>query len=318
MKTINKYIIYVFAEIYRFITYYLSTIISRHIDYFHYKVLSFFAYPIFTIDRSSGTIGNKCYGNLWAIKNAVKGGFSKKCMIEHGLYFGEFVIEEECISDSIDTIYTYSDYRKNAIINWFDGKLDKRIITVGPYIIYANHFKQIDELKKIKKKLGRVLLVFPSHPSPEASFSYNLDELLDEIDIVAKRFDTVLVSLFWLDIKKGNDKYYLDRGYTVVCSGIRSDRWFLSRQKDLLWLADYSMSNDIGTHIGYSIAMGVPHYLFKQKLSLKGKGAEYMIDKYNQIRIKEYNELIGVFGCDSEIITSDQLDVIKKYWGHWT
>ena len=34
--------------------------------------------------------------------------------------------------------------------------------------------------------------------------------------------------------------------------------------------------------------------------------------------IKEYNELIGVFGCDSEIITSDQLDVIKKYWGHWT
>ena len=78
------------------------------------------------------------------------------------------------------------------------------------------------------------------------------------------------------------------------------------------------MSNDIGTHIGYSIAMGVPHYLFKQKLSLRGKGAEYMIDKYNQIRIKEYNELIGVFGCDSEIITSGQLDVIKKYWGHWT
>jgi len=238
-------------------------------------------------------------------------------MIEHGLYFGEFVIETECLDNSINTIYTFSEYRKNAILKWFKGKLDKNIITVGPYILYANHFKSEIELASIKKKMGKVLLVFPSHSSPGEVTEYNLAEFLKEVDRVAQYFDSVLVSLYWLDVRRKYDKPYIKRGYKVVCSGIRSDRWFLSRQKDLFWLADVSMSNDIGTHIGYSIAMGVPHYLYKQKIKLISNAAEYSFDKCNQNRLREYNEMIESFGSLSFSITDEQISVVKKYWGQW-
>jgi hypothetical protein len=317
MMEFKKWLLYIPKEIFKFVTYYPCMIISRRIDYFHYRLLTCFSYPIFTINPASGIIGNKCYGSLWAIKNATGTNFHHRCMIEHGLYFGEFVIEDECKLMFIDTIYTFSEYRKNAILNWFGGNLGKEIIPIGPYILSAKHFKSENKLKTLKKELGKILLVFPSHPTHSASTQYDVDEFLKEVDDVAKDYDTILVSLFWLDIRRGNDKPYIQKGYKVVCSGIRSDRWFLSRQKDLLWLADLSMSNDIGTHIGYSVAMGVPHYIFKQKVELVGGGIEYSMDKYNQIRVKEYNEMIEAFGRKATFITDEQVSIVKKYWGQW-
>lgn len=317
MNSLLKYIFNIPKKLYKLVLYYPCTIVSRHIDYFHYKLLTCFSYPIFTVNSESGIIGNKCYGNLWAIKNATKSNYHSKCMIEHGLYFGEFVLEDECKIKTIDTIYTYSEYRKNAILNWFCGSIEKEIILVGPYIVHADHFKSKDELKELKSKLGKVLLVFPSHPSPGVTTQYNMGEFMKEIDAVSKDYDTTLVSLFWLDIRRGYDKPYIEKGYRVVCSGIRSDRWFLSRQKDLIWLADLSMSNDIGTHIGYSVAMGVPHYIFKQKVEIVGDGIEYSNDKYNEIRAREYNELIEAFGKKTSIITDKQIEIVKKYWGQW-
>ena len=68
-------------------------------------------------------------------------------MIEHGLYFAEYVLKDECIMPCIDTIYTYSNYRKNAILKEFGKNFDKEIIMVGPYIQYADYFKSKDKLK---------------------------------------------------------------------------------------------------------------------------------------------------------------------------
>ena len=93
---------------------------------------------------------------------------------------------------------------------------------------------------------------------------FDENEFVMEIAEVAKDYDSVLISLFGVDVKNGRDKMYIDKGFQIVCNGTRSDRWFLSRQRDLFELADFSMSNDVGTHIGYSIAMGVPHYIFNQ------------------------------------------------------
>lgn len=317
MKSIFSSIALFFKEIGKFVVYYPCTFISKHVDYFHYKLLSSVNYPIFTINPASAIIGNKCYGNLWAVKNATGEDFHPDCMIEHGVYFGEFVMEDECKLDSIDTIYTYSEYRKNAILKWFDGEINKKIIPIGPYILYADNFKSQSELKDLKTSLGRVLLVFPSHSlsDHEQLTNYDVDAFMKEVDEMAKGFDSVLVSVYWADVKRGYDKPYIKRGYKVVCSGIRSDRWFLSRQKDLFTLADFSMSNDLGTHIGYSVAMGVPHYIFKQKVEIEGFGIEYASDIHNQIRAREYNEIIDIFSSKAPVITERQKEVVAYYWG---
>ena len=315
--TIKAYFFWLLQKIYNHTPYCICTWMFRHIDYFHYKALVHFEHPILTKRKEGGIIGNECYGNLWAVKNAMKEGFHPNCMIEHGVYFGEYVIENECTIPSIDTIYTYSEYRKKAILKWFDGKFDKKIVTVGPYILYADNFKTKKQLRKIKAKLGRVLLVFPSHPFPGQKLEYNIGSFQKEIEDVAKDFDTVLVSLGYEDVRKGNDKIYLNKGYKVVCSGGRMDRWFLCRLHDLLELSDMSMSNDVGTHIGYSVAMGVPHYLFKQKvISENVDGSPLQSDnRINSTRKREYDKLYEVFSSKEPIITQNQKEMVNFYWG---
>ena len=70
---------------------------------------------------------------------------------------------------------------------------------------------------------------------------------------MAKDYDTVLISMIGYDIQQGFDKKYRNKGYRIVSSGTRNDPYFLNRQRDLMELADMTISNNIGTHIGYSI-----------------------------------------------------------------
>ena len=111
-----------------------------HVDYFHPERFSH-DIPLYAYPYLPGILGNKCYGNIHAIKNATGKNFHKHCMIEHGLYFAEYVLKDECIMPCIDTIYTYSNYRKNAILKEFGKNFDKEIIMVGPYIQYVDYFK---------------------------------------------------------------------------------------------------------------------------------------------------------------------------------
>lgn len=306
-------------KIYTFVCYYAYHIITAYDDCFHYKHF-IKDLPIFLFSKESGILGNKCYGNYNEIKRALGNDFKKCCMIEHGLYFGRYVIEKECMIPKVNTIYTYSNYRKDSILEHFNYKLDKNIICVGPYIKYARHFLSNSELKNLKAKFGKVLLVFPSHSSPDALSFYNEKEFIAEINDIAKDYDTVIVSLFWLDIKRELDIYYKEKGYVVACSGTRSDWRFLRRQKDLISLADMSMSNDVGTHVGYCISMGVPHYMYRQQINIEYNedivGARD--DNYNErCRKLEYNEIFMAFNSKEPIIKSVQLEVVKKYWGEF-
>jgi hypothetical protein len=299
-----------------FIIYYSYCMATARFDYFHYSLMKY-CIPIFSISDENGIMGNKCYGNNKVLKNYFKKRFDRNCMIEHGVYFGRVVLADECTIKNVKTIYTYSQYRIDCINEYFKGKLNKKVIAVGPYIMYANNFKNKESLQKIKRQYGKILLVFPSHQSPECNLKFDDNALLSEIDTVARWYDSVFISLFWLDIKKGFDKLYKQKGYTVVCSGSRSDPCFLSREKDLIQLADMSMSNDVGTHIGYCIALGTPHYLFKQKILVEFKDNNHnrALEYSNIIRQKEYEEIFGAFNSSKPIITNRQRKIVEKYWG---
>jgi hypothetical protein len=286
---------------------------NRQIDYFNYIKISK-NFPVFSISSQAGVIGNKCYGNINAVKNKLKNDFDKKCMIEHGLYFGEYVIKEECLIKNITSIYTYSPYRLEAIKKQIPN-IDKNIITVGPYILYVKNFHNQQKLAQLKKKYGRILLVFPSHPFPGQPIEYNLKSFLSEIAKISHSFDTVFVSLHWLDIKNGLSENYKRKGYKIVCSGTRSDPYFLRRLKDLIELSDMTMSNDLGTHIGYCIALNRPHYLYKQTVCSKGNLQHENSSTVNNIRLKEKEIFYSFFSEYKEEITEEQRNIVKYYWG---
>lgn len=303
----------IFYKLYCHMPYWLCTYIFSKIDYFHYKLLSFYEHPFKTKSKLPGVMGNECYGNLWAIKNATKDKFHEHCMIEHGIQFSGALIENECNMPCIDTIYTFSEFRKKVILDHFGDSFRKEIFPIGPYILYVDNFKSSRKLKKLKGKLGKVLLVLPSHSTLGYKMEYDETAFLHEVDKISKDYDTVLVSLFWADIRYGRDKMYLKKGYKVVCSGTRSDRWFLSRQKDLFELADFSMSNEVGTHVGYLIALGCPHYIFKQKMIELHEYSNEETDYYSND--KDFNLIRDAFSSKKPVITEEQKKIVDHYWG---
>lgn len=302
-----------------FLSYYNYVLRTRNVDYFDYKK---FARPcaIFAgITLKPGLLGNRCYGNWKAIQTVMGAKYDKHSMIEHGIYFGRQIIFTECEMPEISTIYTYSPYRLDVLKEHYQGYLGKKVIAVGAYIKYAPNFHSGVELKAIKQKYGKILLVFPSHPSFSIDTVYNFEEFINEIDRIGKDFDSIFVSMFWVDIVNGKHKIYENKGYTIVCSGNRYDPKFLSRQRDLIELSDMTMSNDLGTHVGYSIALERPHYIFKQKveLNLDKEDANIVADLKNTeaARIKEYDEIQKAFGKYSYEITDEQRKIVAYYWG---
>ena len=97
--------------------------------------------------------------------------------------------------------------------------------------------------------------------------------------------------------------------------GYREDCHFLERQRTLIKLADFTMSNSIGTHVGYCVYMGKPHYSFKQWY-------EYDIVLHSekdtakaQGELFEQEVVRDAFSSCEEAITEQQLSICKKYWG---
>jgi hypothetical protein len=301
-----------------FFIYYYFVFKNRKIDYFNYNKL-IQNFPIFSFSNEPGIIGNKCYGNHIAVSNALKDINLNTTSIEHGLYFGKYVIKSESNSNSIDTIVTFSEYRKDALLN--SGIINKNIITIGPYIKYINYFKSINDLNIIKKNLRKTLLVFPLHNSDEVEKNYDQNDFINEIFRLKEKhdFNTILISMYWLDIKNKKHLIYQKFGFTIVTAGNRSDPFFLSRLKDLIYLCDMTISNDLGTHVGYCICLNKPHYIYRQYIKINDK-IKKVTDNFDSLfyttYFKEIELFLNLFSSDELRISNEQKSIVKYYWGN--
>jgi hypothetical protein len=126
--------------------------------------------------------------------------------------------------------------------------------------------------------------------------------------------------MYWKDILNGNHFPYREHGFQVVTAGHRSDSYFLSRLKDIIELSDYTMSNFVGTHIGYCISLGKPHYIIKQKYEIYGENIEKEFEDRRDINYlhsfkNEESEIIDAFDNFIFSITDLQIFIVEKHWG---
>ena len=212
----------------------------------------------------------------------------------------------------ISKVYTFGSIRHKYINQYLEqNNLKREVIEIGPYILYAKNFYDEEKLGEIKKKYGKILLVYPQHSIEDSHVSYEIQDLISEIKSKSHFFDSVFVCLYWKDILIHPDyvKQYEDAGFTVVSNGHRSDPKFLSRQKDLIMLSDMMLTNGLGTHIGYSICLGKPVFFYNQKTYVNSESKNSLSDTES--------EFIKEFGDFSFSISNAQEKLVKEYWGNW-
>ena len=260
--------------------------------------------------------GNSFYGAVRAFEKYANYYSSVKACIEHGVYFGNYVNKSELDESGLPCLITFGPARVRHV----HDVSNVPVVPVGPYIAYAEDYLNDKEKGKLKSKLGKVLLVFPSHSVDRVSVSFEFENLCSKINQVknSEEIDTVLISLYFKDINNGLARAYEDKGYRVVTNGYREDVLFLPRLKTLIEVSDLTMSNSVGTHVGYCAFLNTPHMVFNQEKIYK---ADSVIDRvefdniYASQVLKEKDDVATAFASFTDCLSEDQVRVCNQYWG---
>jgi len=257
---------------------------------------------------------NNKYGMNFILKEYMGVSVNKSLngIVEHGLYLGDYIDRDELLLN-VKTIVTFGDSR---IKHLMAKTVNKVIVPIGPYIHYAKSLLDEQSFVKLKRNLGKVLLVFPCHSLAGGQWcEYSMKELCTEIKRVGQNYDSILISLYYTDIGKAD--IYRQNGFEVVTSGHENDKYFLSRQRTLIELSDYTMSNSIGTHIGYCIYLNKPHYVYTQETRHVNVFSRKMEIKQSRGSIvdSEVQEIQSAFSENSNSILAMQRELVDKYWG---
>lgn len=222
--------------------------------------------------------------------------------IEHGVFFTGIIDD---MSQRADIIYTMSDERKMFIESVM---YKKKCIAVGPYIKYADPVISEQDLADKRKQFGKTLLVFPAHSVHSMNVSFDIEAFIEEIDRIRKCYDysTVLVCTYWKDYICGLARKFEEKKWIICSAGHIYDNNFMNRLRTIIELSDLTMSNALGTNIGYGIALGKPHYLFYQAI-------EGVV--YNSYYEEVLEAAIKCFGKYKEYVSDADKAFVEKYWG---
>ena len=190
---------------------------------------------------------------------------------------------------------------------------NKDIYAVGAPFFYASSLMSKEQIANEKKRLGRNLLAFPMHSSVCCDTDFAPDKFLSILEEERKKFDSVRVCIYWKDILRGAHKVYLEHGFECVCNGHINDINFLRRQKALFEIADATISNGIGSHVGYSVFMEKPHRLIDDFYTYSGGDGAQLTDMMTKNNYKRVEK--AFLETDDYVITQMQRDIVDEFWG---
>jgi hypothetical protein len=271
----------------------------------------------FALDRQQRTREiygpNDYYGHATILKNYAQIPQRKtiKAAIEHGLDFGGFVWDED-MNCRLPAILVSAKFRFPVL----EKHTDKKLFAIGPLLGYAPHLLSEKALESEKQRLGRNLLVFPAHSTHIVDSYFDIDEYCKHLGEIGKDFDTIRICLYWKDVLRGRVKDFTRYGFECVTAGHIFDPLFLPRLKSIIECATVTTSNDLGTHVGYCVFMGKPHYLFSHKITLTAETEEILKSSAPDRSDKpDVVELVKAFSEWRDDISVQQKEVVERYWG---
>lgn len=236
-------------------------------------------------------------------------------LFEHGILYTDYIGGAFRIHEYLPSIVA-SKYRLNILKK---QKNYRGAYAIGPYINYANSLLNEEEIKSEKERLGRTLLVFPSHSIDCVTAQFDYNNFIDEIKRVGKDFDNIRICMYYQDVTLNKHKPYQKEGFEIVTAGHFNDYYFLNRLKSIILTSDVTMANDIGTHLGYCLYLNKPHYIFKQKIdydirnNLIEKNTKEAHEKIN--KSDNVTNILRLFSEYGEKITPEQYALISYLWG---
>lgn len=131
---------------------------------------------------------------------------------------------------------------------------------IGPYSLYTKGIYSTQELLSLKKKYGRVATVYlGQHNNEGDKNAIAPKKLLDQVfDTYKKDYDTLFLSVYWVDVGNEFYQYAKNKGFHLVSAGFRFDCKFNQRLKTIFDLSDLIVMNTYSTPLTWALALNKP------------------------------------------------------------
>jgi hypothetical protein len=129
---------------------------------------------------------------------------------------------------------------------------------IGPLALYAPESGE--------RPPGDRLLFFPPHSSHLFRAGYDFGQVERMLERRRAEWNEVSICVYWRDVLDGHADIYRSLGYECVTAGHIYDPMFLGRLRTIIERCDAVLSIEIGSHIFYSIALGRPVTLERQRV----------------------------------------------------
>lgn len=249
---------------------------------------------------------NECYGHYPAIQDYC-GYYScpSGVIMEHGVNFSVSLPSKVNLNETF-ALFFQSNY-KNAKIHKIDPM--KLTFCIGPYIHYATPLYKDNEMRKLKEKLGKTVLVYLSHSTYKERVMRNYDTYREYAERYSGEFDTILFCIYWRDVdKEMYDTIRAIPNAEIVSAGFLYDPSFIRRTKSLMQMADLVVVDEIGTSVGYALYMNKKVEFIKSKDSRILAQTDSQTNAYldNQKRVE-----VALRKGDSGKIK----EIYEEFWG---
>ena len=270
--------------------------------------------------RACLIMSNEGYGHEYWLKKYSGYRGDILAQIEHGVYFGRNVSPDVNIIPNeweISSFLTYGPYREKLIRFAHPNAF---VQAIGPYIRYVKTDEKYREQLRASLLPGqKTVVLFPAHSVANGRILFSHEALIQKSKRYARDrgIGNLVVCLSPMDLNRQLAKVYRDNGFIVAtCGGVSKD--FLQRQRAIFEIADVAISNAMGTHIGYSIAMGVPHRII-EPVSLDAKISGRCIAPGIDLAAysAERDSFLAAFCVDDEGCQTTELqqNLYEEYWG---
>ncbi len=193
---------------------------------------------------------------------------------------------------------------------------NKTILAIGPSILYARPVLSDSEIQNIKKELGKTLLIFPSHSLEEWVRDSDDDAFSKYVEDIKKQygFNTVLVSMYFVDIEKHEGEIVTKDNYKVVSSGHRNSRDFLDIQRTLMELSDGVLAQGYTSGVAYAVSLNKPVGVYREHAEFHKIGSPDEIFHMGD-KTETYNKFFDVFSDYNDTISDEQREYADYLWG---
>lgn len=237
-------------------------------------------------------------------------------IIEHGLQFAPLT----SYSTPMPGIRAYlcmGPGRANCLASQFSGQ---QAIAIGPMINYAHNLTDQQSILKLRAKLGPVLLVILAHGWEGIKRKNAMDECVRLVQQVQSMegYQTVFYLRHWADPQCID----LPHSWRIVCNGHRLNPFFLDSLKTLFTISDGMVTNIIGTHLGYALALKKNLHIINSDPSHEYSGIsqertsrELVEQDVRRKLIYQVKSILQEASSSRALANSKLIDLLDPYWG---